>query len=43
MKKQLDKSDIIPQEKLPKSNAKPKQQVIMQNTMSNAFAKALQK
>jgi len=43
MKKNADSSDIVPSEKPQKSGYKPKSQPVLQNSMSNAFAKALKK
>ncbi len=43
MKKNVDSSDIIRSEKPQKTTHKPKPQPALQNTMSNAFAKALKK
>jgi len=43
MKKDIDSSDIVRREKQPKSTTKLKQQPMLQNSMSNAFAKALKK
>ncbi|MDD2738128.1 MAG: Tex family protein [Methylomonas lenta] len=45
MKKSVDSNDIVPSEKPQKTNykVKPKSQPILQNSMSNAFAKALKK
>lgn len=43
MKKNIDNSDIKQADKQHKSAHKPKQQPLAQNTMSNAFAKALRK
>ncbi|MDD2759031.1 MAG: Tex family protein [Methylomonas sp.] len=43
MKKNVDSSDIVRSEKPQKSGQKPKQQPVLQNSMSHAFAKALKK
>ncbi len=43
MKKDVDKSEIVHSEKTQKTTYKPKQQPVVQSTMSNAFAKALKK
>ena len=43
MKKNVDSGDIVPSEKPQKSAYKPKAQPVLQNSMSNAFAKALKK
>ena len=43
MKKNIDNSEIVPREKPNKSTQKPKPQPALQNSMSNAFAKALNK
>ncbi len=43
MKKDIDKSEIGRNEKDQKATYKPKQQAVVQSTMSNAFAKALKK
>ncbi|MCK9605275.1 MAG: RNA-binding transcriptional accessory protein [Methylomonas sp.] len=43
MKKNVDSSDILPSEKPQKISHKHKPQPILQNSMSNAFAKALKK
>ena len=43
MKKSVDSSEIVRSEKPSKTTYKPKQQPAVQNSMSNAFAKALQK
>jgi uncharacterized protein len=43
MKKDIDKSEIGRNEKDQKATYKPKQQPVVQSTMSNAFAKALKK
>lgn len=43
MKKNVDSGDIVRSEKPQKSSHKPKPQPVLQNSMSNAFAKALKK
>ncbi len=43
MKKNIDKSDIVTSEKPQRTTHKPKPQAPLQNSMSNAFAKALEK
>jgi len=43
MKKDVDSGDIVRSDKSQKSGHKPKQQAVVQNTMSHAFAKALKK
>jgi uncharacterized protein len=43
MKKNVDTADIVPKDKSPKTTHKPKPQPVLQNSMSNAFAKALKK
>ncbi|MDD1620637.1 MAG: RNA-binding transcriptional accessory protein [Methylococcaceae bacterium] len=43
MKKNIDSSEIVRSEKPQKTAYKPKPQPVLQNTMSNAFAKALKK
>lgn len=43
MKKNVDSSEIVRSEKSQKSSHKPKPQPALQNTMTNAFAKALKK
>ncbi|WP_446810212.1 Tex family protein [Methylomonas sp. 2BW1-5-20] len=43
MKKNVDTADIMPKDKSPKTTHKPKPQPVLQNSMSNAFAKALKK
>lgn len=43
MKKNVDSSDIVHSEKPQKTSRKPKPQPALQNSMSNAFAKALKK
>ena len=43
MKKEVDGSDIVRSEKPQKTVHKPKPQPVVQNSMSNAFAKALKK
>lgn len=43
MKKNIDSSDIVASEKPQKNTHKPKPQPELQNSMSNAFAKALKK
>ncbi|MCQ8102527.1 RNA-binding transcriptional accessory protein [Methylomonas sp. SURF-2] len=43
MKKNIDSSDIVASEKPQKNTHKPKPQPALQNSMSNAFAKALKK
>jgi uncharacterized protein len=43
MKKNIDAGEIVPREKPHKSAQKPKPQPALQNSMSNAFAKALKK
>ncbi len=43
MKKNIDNSEIVPREKPNKSTPKPKLQPAFQNSMSNAFAKVLNK
>jgi uncharacterized protein len=43
MRKNVDTGDIVPKEKPQKTAHKPKPQPVLQNSMSNAFAKALKK
>ncbi|AMK75868.1 MULTISPECIES: Tex family protein [Methylomonas] len=43
MRKNVDAGDIVPKEKPQKSVHKPKPQPVLQNSMSDAFAKALKK